>query len=189
MRLIAVDLELNQPSHKMIQIGAVCFQPDKGLLVETFNQLIDPKEELSEEISALTGIKKESLLGKPDAVAAAELFTQFKKRHQANSIGIVWGGALSNDIRHIYQETGLESPFDSRIIDVKAVFQMLANATTSEMRQKAGLEKACLKVGIGWDDKFGAPHDALADAYNTYRIYMFLSKCLVGGFNLKRSFD
>ena len=185
MRLVAVDLEMNQPSHKIIQIGAVCFQADNGLIVESFDQLVNPGEAISFEIVTLTGISNDAVKGMPRIKDAAEQFGAFKDRLKINPIGIVWGAGLSNDIRKIFDEAEIDSPFRSRIIDVKGVFQMLANSSHSKMRQKVGLAKACDLLGLGWDTKFGEPHRAIADAYNTMRVYMFLAKCLKGGVDIK----
>src|ERR1019366_2782990 len=104
----------------------------------------------------------------------------------ANPIAIVWGQGRSNDVFKIYDEANVKSPFSQRVIDVKATFQMLANTSTNEMRSKVGLGKACELLGIGWDGRFGKQHDALADALNTFHVYNFLSKCLKGGFNIKK---
>ena len=187
MRCIAVDLELNQPSRKIIEIGAVCFQPDTGAVVDTFARFVCPNEDLNPDITTLTGIQKEDIAFAPHIRTAAGHFSNFKQHHQANAIAITWGGAgsNSNDVSLVYKQSELENPFVSRILDVKCVFQMLANTSTADMRQKCGLKKACDILKIGWDLQYGEPHRALADAYNTYRVYMFLSKCLKGGVNIK----
>lgn len=187
MRCIVVDLELNQPSRKIIEIGAVCFQPDTGTTVNTFQSFVCPNEDLNQEITTLTGIHKEELAFAPHIRTAAQKFSDFKKQHQANAIAITWGGAGSanNDASLIYKQAELENPFIPRIIDVKCVFQMLANASAADMRQKCGLKRACEVLKIGWDLQYGEPHRALADAHNTMRIYMFLSKCLKGGVGIK----
>lgn len=185
MRLVAVDLEMCQPSTRIIQIGAVCFQPDSGKVAATFNQLVDPHELISPEITNLTGITNQDVSGKPHIVKAAEAFTAFKSSLMINPIAIVWGAGKSNDVRKIYDESGIESPFKSRIIDCKAVFQMLANASPAAFRQQTGLLRACELLNLGWDELYGPPHNALADAYNTMRIYMFFSKCLKGAVDIK----
>ena len=156
MKVVAVDLEMNQPSTRIIQIGAVCFRPESGELVDTFNHLVNPGEVISKEITILTRIKNEDV-----------------------------NAGLSNDIRKIYDESKIENPFKSRVIDVKGVFQMLANTSGAKMRQKVGLAKACEDMGLGWDAKFGNQHNALADAYNTMRLYMFFAKCLKGAVEIK----
>jgi DNA polymerase III epsilon subunit-like protein len=185
MKLVVVDLEMNQPSSRIIQIGAVCFRPEAGELIDTFDQLVHPGESISPEIVALTGISDEAVAQTPKIQVAAEKFVAFKKQHQASPIGIVWGAGLSNDVRKIFDEAQIESPFRSRIIDVKGVFQMYANASGARIRQKVGLSKACEILQLGWDEKFGPPHRALADAYNTVRLYLFFSKCLKGGVEIK----
>lgn len=189
MRLIALDDEFNQPSGKLIQIGAVCFQPDTGKVVDSFMTFVNPQEPINPEITTLTRITDAMTTSSPTVAVAAQMLTTFKQHHQINAIPIVWGAGMSNDVRRIYDEAGVESPFGPRIIDVKATFQMLANACNNEMRQKVGLKKACNIVGIGWDSKHGEPHDALADAWNTYRIYMFLSACLKGSYSIQKSLD
>jgi DNA polymerase III epsilon subunit-like protein len=185
MRVVALDLEMNQPSQKIIQIAACCFQPESGELFETFNQYVNPNEPISEEIKNLTRITNERLVGKPDIVTAAVSFCDFKSRLEINPIAIVWGAGRSNDLYKIFDESGVKNPFSDRIIDVKATFQMLANSSAASMRKRTGLDSACGHLGIGWDDQFGLPHDALADAFNTMRVYMFLSKCLKGGVSIK----
>lgn len=187
MRLISLDCEFNQPSQKTIQIGAVCFQPDNGKIVEEFMVYVDPGEPISPEITSLTRITDDHVVLAPSIVEAARQLTSFKQRLQINAIPIVWGAGKSNDVSKIYSEADVESPFRSRIIDVKGVFQMLANSASNDMRQKVGLKKACDLLGIGWNSSFGQPHDALADALNTMRVYMFLSKCLKGGFDIKKN--
>ncbi len=185
MKVIAVDLELNQPSTKIIQIGAVCFEPESGEIVDTFDQLVYPGETISPEIVTLTGIRDEAVKGKPVVAEAATSFASFKNKHTASPIGIVWGAGRSNDVRKIYDESQIESPFKDRIIDVKGVFQMYANASGAKIRSKIGLGKACEILKLGWDSKYGEQHNALADAYNTMRVYLFFSKCLKGAVEIK----
>lgn len=188
MKLMAIDCEFNQPSKKVIQIGAVCFQPDNRLIVEEFMTYVNPGEPISQEIEQLTRITNAIMTETPhmNIVEAAKALTEFKHRLQINPIAIVWGAGKSNDVRKIYEEAGVDNPFKDRIIDVKAIFQTLANVCNNEMRSKVGLAKACHLTGIGWDARWGAPHDAQADAHNTMRLYMFLSHCLKGGFGIVR---
>jgi DNA polymerase III alpha subunit (gram-positive type) len=187
MRLIAVDLELNQlnNSPKIIQIGAVCFEPHSGLVVDIFDQFINPNEPITKQIVELTGIDDTDVENSPNIVKGAQYFNEFKVKHQANPIGIVWGSGRSNDIYKIFDESGVESAFSNRIIDVKAIFNVLANSSSAKYRQKVGLGKALELLELNWDFKYGAAHNALADAYNTMRLYIFLSKCLKGGVDIK----
>jgi len=193
MRLICVDLELNKNVatgvNKIIQIGAVCFEPDKGKIVDIFNMYVDPKEPLDPFIINLCNISEGMVCGMPSIWEAAIEFSTWKAQHQANAIAITWGGAgsKSNDVSKIYEESGVDNPFDKRIIDVKGIYQMLANASNAEMRSKVGLGKALTNVGLKWCKAYGSPHNALGDAANTMALYMYLSKCLKGGHMIKQS--
>lgn len=189
MRKIALDLEMNQPSGKIIQVGAVCFEPDTGKLIDTFNELVNPGEPLLSAITTLTGITDADLLGKPALADVAHRVVEFKQKYQINAVAVVWGGARTNDVLQLFDQSGVENPFKTRVQDVKGHYETLADSLGSKMRQESGLEKACRAVGIGWDSQFGPPHNALADAFNTMRLHVFLSRCMVGGFKLKRSFD
>jgi DNA polymerase III alpha subunit (gram-positive type) len=190
VRLIALDCEFNQPSGKLIQVGAVCFQPE-GYIVEHYMQYVNPGEPLNPEITKLTRITEQDMTDNKHVTAAvaATSLTDFKTRLKINAIPIVWGAGKSNDVRRIYEEGDVESPFTGRIIDVKGAFQMLANACNSEMRQKIGLQRALNTVGLGWDYLHGEPHDAHADAFNTYRMYMFLSTCLKVSYQAQKTLD
>ena len=183
MKLIALDCEFNQPSKRTIEIGAVCFEPNGKLPIETFRTYVNPSEPIDNDITMLTLIDDVTVQNAPDILEAAHMLTAFKLKHQINAIPIVWGGGLSNDVRHIYEEACTESPFANRVIDVKAVYQMLANVGKQDMRSKVGLGKALDMVGIGWDSTYGDAHGALADAYNTMRMYRFLSDMIAGAFD------
>ena len=63
---ICIDLEttgLNPKRDRIIEIGAVKVRD--GKIVETFQQLIDPKQQLEERVEMLTGISSKELEGKP----------------------------------------------------------------------------------------------------------------------------
>ena len=63
---ICLDLEttgLNPKRDRIIEIGAVKVR--NGQIVETFQQLIDPKQQLEERVEMLTGISSKELEGQP----------------------------------------------------------------------------------------------------------------------------
>ena len=188
MKCICIDCEFNQPSGRTIEFAAICFDPKNGKVFDTFHSYVGPGEPINTEITALTGIDDEKVKCALGIIDAALQLSEWKKELQINAVGIVWGGGRGNDILHIYDEAKIENPFTSRVIDAKGVYQMLSNTQQADMRQKVGLKTALDNLGIGWDDKYGPPHRALADAFNTYRIYMFMSSCLSGGFNIIKSY-
>ena len=63
---VCIDLEttgLNPKRDRIIEIGAVKVRD--GKVVETFQQLIDPKQQLEERVEELTGISSKELEGQP----------------------------------------------------------------------------------------------------------------------------
>ena len=63
---ICLDLEttgLNPKKDRIIEIGAVKVR--NGTIIDTFSQLIDPRQTLEERVEQLTGISSKELAGKP----------------------------------------------------------------------------------------------------------------------------
>lgn len=64
--VVSLDLEFNQPSGRIIQIGAVLGRISTGQLISHFETKVNPGEPLSDTIAALTGITADDLAGAPD---------------------------------------------------------------------------------------------------------------------------
>ena len=75
MKTVVVDLELNQPSNKIIQIGAVCIDTKSHKLISIFNQICNPEGELpSQYITNLTKITPEMV---KNAEPLSDVLVQF----------------------------------------------------------------------------------------------------------------
>lgn len=75
---VAVDLEttgLYPGRDRILEIGAVKIRD--GVEVDSFQTLIDPRMEIPERITELTGITGEMTEGKPKAAEAVEAFAEF----------------------------------------------------------------------------------------------------------------
>jgi hypothetical protein len=70
--LVSLDLELNQPSRRIIQIGAVVGNIRTGEIVSRFDSKVSPDEELSPAIVKLTKIKQEEVDAAPKVREAYE---------------------------------------------------------------------------------------------------------------------
>jgi len=182
MKLIAIDVELNKPSRKIIEIGAVIFQPTDPGIIAAFQTYVNPEEPIDPFITSLTGIRDDNVINAPNIGAAAELLSEFKTKYQASKVPVVWGAGRTNDVAMIYDQAGLhlDRTFKNSIIDVKGIYRMLANVEHSSYRDRQGLLNALYNMGLGWDPTYGAPHRATADAYHTARIYQVLSGMLKG---------
>jgi inhibitor of KinA sporulation pathway (predicted exonuclease) len=178
----AFDLELNQPSNKIIQIGAVKFNIETEEVYAALNVLVQIDEPLQRDpaivdIVALTGITEERL--EKDGVSLVKAYKALKKFHQAevtiNGVEhagminpIVWGGGDSRTLKT--QIEAAKGPwqhpdfycFGNREIDIKSFHQIMQIANDRPFA--GGLAKSFHK----WGGQFkGRAHDAEVDAYNT----------------------
>lgn len=75
---VCVDIETTGVSpqwHRIIEIGAL--KVKDGEVVDTFSELIDPRDRLPKAITELTGITKEMLIGKPGIDEVLPKFIEF----------------------------------------------------------------------------------------------------------------
>ena len=182
---LSFDLEMNQPSGKIIQIGAVAGNVLTGEIAdERFSVLVQCGEPLCTtnnrltnecDIPRLTGITQEELEAHGVSLwEAYELFVDSWRRRGAAQTLLTWG---FGDVRELRSQLLLARPeltdfpaerpfpFGHRSIDVKTLHQ--AWATVNRVSIKAGLSKALSKHKLTFD---GRAHNALWDAYNTFRI-------------------
>lgn len=165
--IVALDLEFNQPSGRIIQIGAVVGDLETGKILTEFSNFVNPQEYLAAEISTLCGIVPDvlDLAGTlPDAYAAMLCWlAPFSKERQLNPL--TWGGGDSIELKH---QLGLADQwaFGRRWVDVKTVYSAVQH---SRGRQpEGGLKVAMRKVNAAF---VGRPHDARDDARNTFFMY------------------
>nr|BFD64817.1 hypothetical protein BdHM001_34980 [Bdellovibrio sp. HM001] len=174
MKFISIDLEMNQPSGKVIEIGAVIMDTKTMSIVDTFQVYVNPGEPISQEITDLTGITDCKVRNGVSALEGYNLLMDFHKRSNAFVNPVVWGSGESNDSLILYKQAqpGSQNGFGYRVMDCKTVYQALA--ASRNLRLCCGLQTAAKKIGIGWDETHGPPHRALADAYNTARVWIEL---------------
>lgn len=166
--IVAIDLELNQPSNKIIQIGAVIGDLRSGEVVSSFSTFADPGEQLSAEIVKLTSIKQSDVDGAGALLDAygslVEWMAPYSELRQREAL--TWGGG---DTTHLFQQLG--APFDQwvfsrRWTDAKTVFSAWRMAQGRPW--DGGLARAMTKLGLVFE---GRKHHALDDARNTFRIF------------------
>ena len=168
--MVAFDLEMNQPSGRIIQIGAVAGDLDSGRVVASFSELVNPAEPLAAHIAALTGIDAAGLAA---AAPLAEVFGRLRAWLQPlggrKPHPLTWGVWDFPVLREQVGEHVAGWPFGQRWVDVKAVYQAWRHA--HGFSGQSGLGAALAHLGLAFD---GRAHDAAADAHNTFRAYMAL---------------
>lgn len=172
---LSLDLEMEQPSQEIIQIGACVGNIKTGEILGTIRIYTIPFLPLSSFITQLTGITQEIMdeKGLPLIEGYKQLVTFKDSFKDVNCNAITWGGGdtleLKTQVFAEYNKTtpgpGLAWPFGRRWVDIKTWFQFRQLA--KDEKQQAGLAKAMIKCGLNFK---GRKHDAMDDAVNTFRL-------------------
>lgn len=169
MKLTVLDLEHNQPSGKICQIGMVVGDTQTGEITHRLKIYVNPGEPIAHFITELCGITQEQI--NQQGVSLSEAYLQVKDFHRQYSEfmnPVTWGGGDSETLR---VQLGFGDTddwcFGRRWIDAKtlAVSRMIARDNTV---LSGGLSSAMKRFGLKFT---GRKHDAQDDAENTFKIY------------------
>jgi len=168
---IALDLEFNQPSQTIVQIGAVLGHLPSGAVHARFSCFVNPQEPLAPRISTLCGITPQAL---EIAGSLSEAFEQLKAWRQpfvpeVQRNPLTWGGSDSETLRQALSLDAEHYLFGRRCNDVKTLYTAWCHA--QGRTSQGGLATSMKKLGLMFE---GRKHDALYDAANTFRMYCAL---------------
>jgi inhibitor of KinA sporulation pathway (predicted exonuclease) len=166
----ALDLEMNQPSKSIIQIGAVVGNITTGQILEKLSVFVNPNERINPEITKLTGITQQDV---DNGVTLLEAYGKLKRMHEnygsfINSI--TWGGGDSQELLEQLKKNHPDFEgwcFGRRWIDTKTLFVSWRFANGQPIQ--GGLARSMTKVGLQFQ---GRKHDARDDAFNTFLMYV-----------------
>ncbi len=178
MNIMSLDLEMNQPSKSIIQIGIAIGHLESGLILESSSYIINAKEELNPFIVNLTGITQNQVNNGITLDEAYKHIVELHKEYQCFRNCLTWGGGDSDTLR---QQLGLDTEkfiFGRRWIDAKTVY--ISRCFARGEKSQAGLSKAMTRSGLEF---IGKAHDAEYDAINTFLLYFNLLKDLKEGLN------
>lgn len=179
-KVISIDLELNQPSGKIIQIGYVIGVVKDGRILTSQSLIINPNEPLGRlndrdmTITELTGITQQQVDNGMSLQEAYDILFEDVVRLNPSRTPVQWG---TGDSRAIRTQLGLsynDFIFRGREFDVKTLFQTYQLFNNESVA--AGLASAMQTVGLEFN---GRQHDALADAYNTFLMFREMGNRLV----------
>jgi inhibitor of KinA sporulation pathway (predicted exonuclease) len=165
MNYCVLDLEMNQPSGAIIEIGAVCFNSRSGAIADRFQQLVrlPPGEELNPEITKLTGIVEDALDTAASLSVALCLLIAWAQKSGCSKYMTTWGTDYW-DVKQAASEHNVPFPW-RHFLNVKEAATLLRAAFPG--KQRGGLKSATDAFGCGF---VGAQHRALVDAENTARL-------------------
>lgn len=170
---LSLDLEFNQPSGRIIQVGVTLgsrSQPEEAWVVKQW--LLDPLEPISEFISKLTGITDSDISARavPWEQMAQEL-SALLDEHKPFVNPVTWGGGDSQALLDGLRERNIDFPhFGRRWLDVKTMHSFLVFAS-GHSKPSGGLSSVMARYKLHF---VGTPHRADADALNTLRLFFHL---------------
>lgn len=171
MNFTSLDLELNQPDGRIIQLGVVIGNIITGDVLEKVSYIISYSEPLNPFIIKLTGITDEMIA--VEGIDLHDAYLKLKELHLKYNCymnPITWGGGDSVELKEqlsYYPEfIPNEWCFGRRWIDCKTLY--IAMASANGMKLQGGLAKVMTKFGLSFQ---GTKHRADDDAFNTFRLY------------------
>ena len=171
-KYLALDLELNQPSGKIIQVGiAIGKQDDRFENYFTKKWYIDPNEPISDFIIGLTGITDNDI--KANCVShetVARELGDLIKEHNCFVNPVTWGGSDSIELLNEFSTKCVDFPhFGRRWIDTKTFYTLLMFAKNK--KPSGGLASAMGAFKLHFK---GTAHRADVDAANTLALFFKL---------------
>lgn len=168
---VALDLELNQPSQRIIQLGAVIGHFPTGRVVDEFCAFVNPGEALDPRIIELTGVQQEDVDGAGPLVQAYDELVAWLAPYAADRQlnPLTWGGGDSHSLRQALGLADERWVFGRRWTDVKTLY--VAWRTSRGDEPRGGLARAMTKFNLAFE---GRKHNARDDARNTFRMFVAL---------------
>lgn len=169
--LIVLDLEANQPSGEIIEIGAVKLTRDGGVHPHQFGELVRIKDHLGacdtrggrKTITELTGISEQMLKEADYFPGVAARFKNWAMSESKNILLASWGNWDIPCLRKDYEKHGLDYPFRGKSIDIKSI-GVWVNLVTGHKVKGDGLSTMMKSWGLKFK---GDKHRGKDDAYNT----------------------
>jgi inhibitor of KinA sporulation pathway (predicted exonuclease) len=171
-KFLALDLELNQPSGKIIQVGvAIGSAQDRREQYVTRKWYINPNEPLDDFIIGLTGITATDISTYcVSHYTVAQELSEVIKEHKCFVNPVTWGGGDSTELLTEFCKNHADFPhFGRRWIDVKTWYTLLMLAKNKN--PSGGLASA---MGAFKLQFIGDAHRADVDAANTLAFFFKL---------------
>ncbi|HUS50998.1 MAG TPA: 3'-5' exonuclease [Candidatus Paceibacterota bacterium] len=175
INILSLDLEMNQPSGSIIQVGAVVGNLKTGDILEELSVFIHTNETLEPFIIKLTGIKQNDVDNGYHLFNAYEKLCDLHKKYNCFRNCLTWGGDDTNYLKkQLFIKDDELFLFGRRWIDVKTIY--VSSRFAQDLTTQGGLARSLGKMGLQFK---GKKHNAKDDAKNTFIIYRELLKKMV----------
>lgn len=179
MNYLALDLEMNQPSKRIIQVGICVGDIQTQEIHFAAQRCVFTNEPITERITKLTGLTDADVaLGLP-LVDVYRFVSRIHKMYECAMNPLTWGGGDSLELytQLLADPFGGFTPddwcFGRRWVDVKTIYG--ARQLAMGKKPWGGLKKSMKQVGLKFE---GEAHRADVDAINTFRMFCRLLEYL-----------
>jgi len=169
LNIMALDLEYNQPSQLIIQVGIVVGNLLTGEILGKYCWNIHQEEKIAEYITKLTGITQKDVDEGCQLSTVYSSIVEIFKEHSCFRNPITWGAGDSEDLRKVLNLDNERFLFGRRWIDAKTLF--VSHCFANDLKHQSGLSKSLNRLGLKFE---GKKHNAMWDALNTFHIYRYL---------------
>ena len=166
MNILSLDMEYNQPSQTIIQVGYIIGDTNTGEILERVCREVLVDEVISDYIVKLTGITQDQIEAGRELEDIYDEMKILHDKHKCFRNALTWGGGDSDDLRRALGLDVEKYLLGRRWIDAKTLF--VSRAIAKGEKHQAGLAKALTRMGLRFQ---GRKHNALDDAENTFYIY------------------
>lgn len=173
MNILTLDLEMNQPSKSIIQVGYCIGSLESGAVLDTGSHLVrlPAGEVLNPRIIELCGITERALTD--EGISLMDAYLIMAQKHRAYEClmnPVTWGGGDTQTLREqLHMEDGWV--LGRRWLDAKTLF--VTRQLALGLPYRGGLARSMTKLGLKFE---GRKHDARDDAVNTWRMYYKLAE-------------
>ncbi len=173
MKMNILDLEMNQPSGSIIEIGAVSYDVKTRNVQSKFQSFVKlpDGETLAPEITTLTNIGSHFLDSAPTLAEALEAYWKWAIECGCHKYIAAWGNDYW-DVIEASKSLGVSYPSRMSTLNIK-VMASIMRCEYPNKKAKGGLKNSLDVFGI---DFVGTQHRALDDASQTSRVVDFLSE-------------
>jgi inhibitor of KinA sporulation pathway (predicted exonuclease) len=179
MLVCSLDLEMNKPSGKIIEVGYTIGDPHTGSVVLSKGLIVNPEEPLQQFIIDLTSITENMI--KSEGMTLLEAYKQITDDCEKNLVHrqpVVWGGGDMRTLRQQVFEKEQNAlvnnwSFGYTEMNIKNIVQAIL--TGKQAKTQGGLARSMTKFGLNFK---GTKHRAIHDSLNTFSLYVELLKRL-----------
>lgn len=175
-----IDLEMNQPSGTVIQIGSVHLNMNTGEITRRLSIITNPGELPCSRISALTGISPEQVSeGMLLIPAIQKLWEDAGTKVRLGAWGKDWKWVTQNVVHYALHDPKRHNPLPhpdiilGKSLDMQSFYRTLMILRGD--KKKPGLKVTAKNLGVEWE---GSEHDAQDDAYMTAKVWWAIAQSL-----------